>query len=204
MAKTSGQLERDRIRKRMEIVITDFTTCYFCKTKGLTEQDMFCSNCGFPQRGTQTEMKRFVWSVRNKKKLMEESKAAIKKARLFLFILAGFNLLFGVMYWVAQDDIVSLIAGLIGAGIYTGLAFWSRKEPFAAILTGLFVYLLTIVLNGLIDPATIIAGLLWKAIIIGGFVYGFRGAKDAKRIEAELASISKAREDQLADDMPQV
>ena len=60
MAKLTG---RQRSEARRQIVITNPSVCYFCKSIGLTETDNFCPNCGFPQRGGQMAMKKFIWNM---------------------------------------------------------------------------------------------------------------------------------------------
>lgn len=195
MTKTSGQLERERRLKQSEIVIKDFTTCYYCKSTGLNEQDKFCLNCRFPQRGSQIEMKKFLNGLRLKNKLLVDKKKSVKKARNILYILAGFNLLFGLILGaIVNFDIEILISSLIGAGIYFGLAVWSKNKPFAAILSGFFIYIVFNVINAIADPHTIYQGIIWKIIIISGFVYGYKGVKDSEKLERELNSIKESKD----------
>lgn len=193
MAKTSGQLELERLRKRNEITITDFSTCYFCKSTGLKEEDKFCPNCAFPQRGLQSEMQKFVWAFRNKKSLLEDQKRAIRKSRNILFALAGLNIIFAVVFGVLiENDIATLIIQLMVGGIYLGLGFWCMKKPFPAILSGFFVYIVFIVMNGIADPTTLYKGLLWKVIIISAFIYGYKAALQSAKLEKELENMKKA------------
>src|SRR4051812_16098480 len=110
MAKTSGQLEKERIREKSQIIIPDLTVCYSCKSTGLGEKDMYCPNCGFPQRGTQAEMKNFMLKINNKKQLLEEQKKAVNKAKGLLFLLAGLNLVFGtILAFVHGFDLDTLL-----------------------------------------------------------------------------------------------
>jgi hypothetical protein len=189
------QTGRQRSEAKRQIVITNPSVCYYCKSTNLAESDKFCPNCGFPQRGGQTAMKKFIWNINNKHKLLDDQKKAINKARNILFGLAllftVFSILFGV---VLEFNLVALLSSLVVAGIYLGLGLWSRKNPFPAILTGFFLYMTLIVVNGVIDPATIFQGLLMKGFIIAGFVYGYKGVKDSAILEKELASIKKAKD----------
>jgi len=195
MAKTSGQLERERRLKQSEIVILDYSTCYYCNSTGLDERIKFCPNCRFPQRGTQIEMKLFFNAVRKKKQLLADKKKSINKARYLLYILAGLNLIVGIVLSVTEDSgIVYLIGGLISAGIYLGLGIWSDKKPFAAILSGLFVYIVFNVINAIDDPHTIYKGLLLKLIIISGFIYGYKGVKDSESLEKELSALKESKD----------
>ena len=204
MSLTSGELERIRIRKRNEIIIADITVCHYCKSTGLKETDMFCPNCGFPQRGTQGQMKKFMWNIHNKKKLLEEHRKSVNGARNVLYFLAGLNLLIGVLVGVFQSDIPMLIGGVLAGSIYFALGLWSKKQPFIALLSGFFVYIVFIVIAAIDDPTTLFKGLIFKALFIGAFIYGYKGAKDAKNLEAELESIKKARDLNVQDDLSQV
>jgi hypothetical protein len=195
MTKTSGQLEIERRRIDSQIVIDDLSICYYCKSTGLKESDLYCPNCAFPNRGTQTQMKKFIWNVSNKKKLLAEQKKAIHKARNILYILAGINFLFGIIMGLAISiDFGILLAGVIGGVIYLTLGLWSRKQPFPAILSGFFVYIVFNLVSAISNPHTLYQGLLWKVIIISGFVYGYRGVKDSQVLENELESIKKTKD----------
>jgi hypothetical protein len=193
MSKTSGQLELERLRKRKEITITDYSTCYFCKSTGLTENDKFCPNCAFPQRGTQADMQKYLALFKNKELILEEQKTAINKARNILFALAGLNLLFAILFGlVINNDFPALIIQFIVSMAYLALGFWCMKKPFPAILSGFFVYVVLQVMNAVYDPTTLYKGILWKVIIISAFVYGYKAALQSDKLEKDLASMKKA------------
>lgn len=195
MTLTSGQLEREMRLRESEIIIEDYTKCYYCNSTGLNEQDKFCPNCRFPQRGTQFEMKGFLNSVKKKKQLLEDKKKSVKKARNILFILAGLNLILGLIIGaILNFDAAIILGSVIGALIYFVLGMWSRKNPFAAILSGFFVYIVFLVLGAISDPESIYRGLLFKIIIIYGFIYGFKGVKDSEKLELELKSINESKD----------
>jgi hypothetical protein len=138
-------------------------------------------------------MRRYYWNLKNKKELIEKKKSAVKRARIILYILAGINLAFGFgYYFIYVPDMNFLIGSIIGAVIYFVLGLWSIKQPFAAILSGLLVYLTFVALNAVADPHTIYQGIIWKVLIITGFIYGFKGAKEAKSLQSDLDLIKKA------------
>jgi predicted nucleic acid-binding Zn ribbon protein len=60
------------------------------------------------------------------------------------------------------------------AAIMFGLYLYSRKAPFPAMVTALCVYLAVIVLNSIIDPATIIQGIIIKIIFISALIAGIK------------------------------
>ncbi len=202
MTKTSGQLERERRLKQSEIIIKDVTVCHYCNSTGLAEQIAFCPNCRFPQRGSQSEMKNFLLNITNKNQLLSEQKKAIEKARNILFILAAINFVVGILLGVVITfNIAMLIGSMIGAGIYFGLGMWSRKKPFPAILSGFFVYIVFNVIAAITDPHTLYQGILWKVLIISGFIYGYKGVKDSQKLEKELASMKESKDLSQPNDM---
>lgn len=189
------QTGRQRSEARRQITISDPSKCYYCKSSGLTDADKFCPNCGFPQRGTQPDMKRFIWNINNKHQLLEDQKKAVKKARNILFglaiLFAVFSILLGL---ISGFDIGVLITNLMIAAVYLGLGLWSRKNPFPAILTGFFLYITLLVINAVIDPGTLLQGILMKGFVIAGFIYGYKGVKESAALEKELQSIKKAKD----------
>ncbi len=187
MELTSGQKEVQQIRQKNQIIIEDYTICYHCKTKDLKEEDKYCPNCGFPQRGSDQERRNFRYELNRKNILLSDQKKAIKKAINILFALAGLNFAFGVvLYLVINLNIIEFIASTFLALIYLALALWSKKKPFAGILTGFCVYILTIALQFIADPMTIFHGLLWKILFISAFIYGYKAVKDSEKLEKEL------------------
>jgi hypothetical protein len=188
------QTGRQRSEARRQIVISNLSICYYCKSTGLTETDNFCPNCGFPQRGSQAQMKKFIWTINNKHTLLTNQKKAVNKARYTLFGLSALFVLFSIgLSFIDGFNLILLLSNFVIAALYLGLGLWSLKNPFPAILTGFFLYITIIVINAILDPATIFSGLLIKSFIIGGFIYGYKGVKESAILAEELASIKKAK-----------
>jgi len=183
------------IEENYQFIINDKSVCYYCKTKGLRESEKYCPNCAFPQGGTEAEMRAFVLNVKKKEELLESKKKAITKARVLLYVLAGLNLIIGLILGLfVSVNIPVLIACGIGAIIYLLLGAWSENQPFPAILSGFFVYLVFNIMSAFADPNTIYKGLILKILIITWFVYGFKGAIDSRKLERDLQSIKKAED----------
>ncbi len=196
---------RQKSEAKRQIVISNPSVCYFCKSTGLTEADKFCPNCGFPQRGGQVAMKKFIWNVKNKHVLLVDQKKAISKARDTLFGIGALFLLFAVLsLTTVENGLIMFIASLIVAGGYVGLGFWSIKNPFPAILTGFFVFVTLLVLQGVIDPGSIFKGALGKGFIIAGLFYGYKGVKDSTVLEKELESIKKVKDLKTPDELSEM
>lgn len=189
---TSGEIERDIIRKKLEIVIDDLSKCYYCHSTGLTENDKYCPHCGFPQRGTQQEMRLFLIKIKHKKELLEEKKKTIRRARNILFLLGAINLVGGIAYGYAlpayRAAIISLSA--VVAAIYFGLGFWCRTNPFPAILSGFFVYVVLITVNAIVDPMSLFKGIIVKIVIVVLFIYGYKAVKESEQMKKELEALN--------------
>ena len=199
MAKQTG---RQRSEARRQINISNPSVCYYCKSTGLTELDKFCPNCAFPQRGSQANMKKFIWNINNKHVLLADQKKAIRKARNLLFGLSILFVLISILQGVTSEfNLIILASNFVLAGIYLGLGLWSRKNPFPARLTGFFFYITLIVINAIIEPTSIFQGLLVKGFIIAGSVYGYKGVKDSAILEKELESIKKAKDLTVSDEV---
>src|SRR4051794_18200378 len=117
MSKTSGQLDNERIRARNLITITDLTTCYYCKSTGLKEDQNYCPNCAFPQNGTQAEMQTYIRNVYHKKTLLATHKKAINKSRIILYLLAGANFIFGFVAGLFINATIYFLISCISCSI---------------------------------------------------------------------------------------
>lgn len=202
---TSGEIERELIRKRQEITIKDPTVCYYCKSKGLTENDKFCPHCAFPQQGTQFEMKSFIRKINQKKILLEEHKDKIKKARTVLYVLAVINAGLGILTSLnSEHEMAGIIVSVIIGLIFTGLGIWCNYNPFAAILTGFFVYVTLIIIGAVFDPISLIKGIVMKIFIISAFVYGYRAVRESQQLEKELADLKTATDFTESNEVPEL
>ena len=123
---------------------------------------------------------------------MEGYERTVRKARNALFWAGGLIFL-GEMIAMFRttegfDPIIFIIA-LVEGGIFVGLAFWTKKKPFTAIVTGFIVFILFIILSmvlgAMVDGAAgamkaLVSGFLVKLVIIMALT---RPIRDAKALE---------------------
>lgn len=64
---------------------------------------------------------------------------------------------------------VWVIHGVLAAS-FIGLSFWARKAPLPAAITGLCIYLVLLVVNLIVDPATLLQGVVIKGLFIAAMV----------------------------------
>jgi hypothetical protein len=108
----------------------------------------------------------------------------IRQARTTIFVVAGIQFFFG-MYSGFQFGgntgwIVFGITAFI-ALIFLGLGLWARKKPFRAILIALILYSGLLLTDLIMQPSTILKGILIKIFIIVYLVRGLKKAREAER-----------------------
>lgn len=167
-----------------DINISNPLKCSSCNSL-IDEDSIYCSECGFPEKGTEKEI-----AIFHAKKAMEKNKnfdaaKKIRSARNVLYIMAGISLLFGILYFFSQDSIEVLITNGILSIIYIVLGSYTNKKPLMAILLGLLLYLTTIIISAILDPSTLISGIIWKVLIIA---YLSKGVYSASSIKKEQLS----------------
>lgn len=70
---------------------------------------------------------------------------------------------------------------------YFGLWLWSMKQPLAAAVVALVLFVVLQIVNAILDPSTLLQGLIVKAIVIGVLVGAVRAGLQAQRARAEYA-----------------
>jgi hypothetical protein len=149
--------------------------CYCCKSE-YDESDSFCGTCGFPLKGTHAEQKKFSINYANNRHDKQIIEKQVREARIVLFVIAAFTVLQGFIQYYKEASGILLMINLILAVIYAGLGFWAGYRAFAAIFTGLLIYLSIIILNAVFVPLSILSGLLLKIIFIAAFIKASYGA----------------------------
>ena len=117
---------------------------------------------------------------------MEGYDKHIRNARNMLFIVAGVQLLAGLFAVKDQEEPGKTISIAIVVGvalIFAGLAFWTKKKPFAALLTALILYGSLLILDAIFEPSSIIRGIILKIGIIVSLISGIRNAREAEDLK---------------------
>ena len=134
--------------------------CKACSAKAEAD-DTFCTNCGYPLHGTEEEQRYFI-SVRDAKIIdLSEAQKQIRRSSVALYIIGGLTAV-------------------------AGLGFWCNKKPLTAIISGASLYALMFILNAVLNPLTILSGIIFKIIIIGLFIRGIKSAIEAEKLKKEL------------------
>ncbi|MEJ2003611.1 MAG: zinc ribbon domain-containing protein [Cyclobacteriaceae bacterium] len=159
--------------------------CSKCNTP-IPGDDVFCQSCGYPERGTEDQQRSYNLRISSRKRLLADAEKKVSHGKTALLVLAGLMVLYGLIMFVTSDDVPTLISALILSVIYVGLAIWSVKNPFGAMLTGLIVYITLWAVDILIDPSFIYRGILIKIIIISVFIKGLKSAREARALMQQI------------------
>lgn len=120
----------------------------------------------------------------------EEADEKLGKARIAIFGVAGLLLVNYVIASLKDNDNYVMVEGGVLVAIFAGHGIFAGKNPYAATLTALILYGLLIIAYAMVDPITIIGGLIWKIAIIASLVYGLKAASEAKQLKQKLSSVT--------------
>ncbi len=159
----------------MEESILPESLCSQCST-AISEETKFCTNCGYPEKGTEKEQATYHAQKIMKKSKAKDDKKRIESARNTLYWIAGIFFVSGIFLFAISQDNAILVTNIIIAIIYLILAYFSKEKPFATLLSGLLLYILIITLNAIFDPSTLFSGIIIKIIILSFLIKGVYSA----------------------------
>lgn len=115
---------------------------------------------------------------------MEGYDKHIRNARIMLFVVAALTLLnlFTLSPFDETPKIVAAVIVIVFAGVFIGLAFWTRSRPYSAILTALIVFCGLQLLNFLASPESILQGWILKLAVILLLILGLGNARESQRM----------------------
>jgi ABC-type transport system involved in multi-copper enzyme maturation permease subunit len=112
----------------------------------------------------------------------------IHQARNAIFWVAGLLTVNVAMLFMREGEVYEymwldflIYSGFIGAFIFLG--FFTKKKPYTAIIMALILYTLFILLNAVIEPMTLLKGILFKIITYVFLIKAINDAKDAQEMQ---------------------
>jgi hypothetical protein len=120
---------------------------------------------------------------------MEGHDKPVKKARNVLFVLAGIQLVFGIIIAMQQYGIARIISMAIYIGVATVfflLGLWTRHKPYTAIITALCIYGSLVLIDLIIDPVNILRGILIKIAVFALLISALSNAKEVQQWKDSL------------------
>ena len=150
------------------------------------------SNDSLPQQDQITDYHADIQQIQ-----MEGYELVVKKARNALFF-AGALVFIGEMVAMYtrlnRFDITIFGIAVFEAAIFVGLALWTKKKPYTAIICGLSAFILFIILsvvvNGLTDGGlgivkAVFSGILWKILILVALIRPIKDAKELQNLKSQ-------------------
>lgn len=168
---------------------TAVENCDNCQHDISGSEAKFCPKCGYPARGTSAEQDNFRRALKLKKDVVDDAKKKIKRVKVMLYILGGLNVLVGLIIALADaipDAVFVGIGSIIVGGVMFACSAWVEKNPVTGILVAFSVYMLLIIANAILEPASIYRGIIFKIIIIGVFIKGIKSAYDYREYTKKL------------------
>ncbi len=114
---------------------------------------------------------------------IREHDKQIRQARNSIFIVAAIQFLFGIVsgYQIRGETgwLIFAVTGFI-AIIFLALGIWTKKKPYTAILIALILYSSLLAIDLIIQPSTVLKGIIVKLFIIGYLIRGLGKAKEAQ------------------------
>ncbi|WP_276479803.1 hypothetical protein [Paraflavitalea pollutisoli] len=113
---------------------------------------------------------------------MEGYDKPVRKARNILYIIGALQLVGLFTIRDLYDTELYITAGvyIFFAVLFAGLAFWTKWKPYTAILTGLIIYGALVLLSAILEPETIIKGIILKIIAFSLLISGLKNAKEVQ------------------------
>ncbi|HMR09692.1 MAG TPA: hypothetical protein PKA88_28135, partial [Polyangiaceae bacterium] len=88
----------------------------------------------------------------------------------------------GIVYGGMLEDVAVGAVNLVLAGVQTGLWQWSTKSLLPAAVTSLVMFVTIHLLEAVVDPASLVRGLLIKVLFITGLVQTIRAALETRSL----------------------
>jgi len=159
--------------------------CPACKSEFLVQPGA-CENCGFPFIGSEKEKSLFIAQHILKKGQLSDTRDRIKRARIILWIIGGFNILSPVVASFGNGvQGEYLFVGIFLGIVFIGFGFLAYKKPFIAILIPLLLLLLLYTASAILDPDTLFNGIILKLVFLGGLIYALVSIVEAEKIRRE-------------------
>jgi len=165
--------------------VNQCAACY----KTVSNDDVYCINCGYPLKGSEKDQKYFIQKRDFAEIDMVSFNKQLKNAANTLYYLAGVFVFYGIIiFFLKKDDpdvLAMVIPNLILAIVFLALGGYTHKKPLACIVSGLCLYVIVQILFIIDNPTNLAYGIIVKIIIIGYMIKGIKGAIEIEKIKKE-------------------
>lgn len=164
--------------------------CPVCKSNYEMKPEK-CYSCGYPFKASEHERSIFVAHQVLKKGKITDTKDSIKKTQVILFILAAFNIVLPIIRYNygTYDDFIYIIHLTVGL-VFLSCGLFVKKHPFIFILIPFIILVLFYLLSAVINPVSIISGIVWKALFLGSTGYSLISIIRSEKFRKESKHLS--------------
>ncbi len=122
---------------------------------------------------------------------MEGYDKHIRQARNILFVAAGILVLNAIILFSNYPfDIevmwLDYLIWTVYIGGFIALGFWTKRKPYYAIIGGLILLGIFILVNAIIEPSSIIGGIIFKIAVVVFLIKGLADAKEAQQMKEQF------------------
>lgn len=180
----------------------------FCEQCGLRLSEPVAPRPAAAKAAPPAKLARHSMLQRARQRSADSDASAIGKARMSMVVIAILLFLSTGMGWFGLEGEVSKVSsqgmrvngdvvaqlrallfanGALGVG-FLALAAWSSRNAFAAVLTGLVLYIALILASAAVSPITLVQGIIIKILIVGFLIGGLRAALKQRRRQADAGA----------------
>ncbi|NAS31020.1 hypothetical protein GTQ40_08575 [Flavobacteriaceae bacterium R38] len=163
-------------------------TCENCEIE-ISPVQVTCEHCGFPIAGTEKEKSIFFGKQIANKAAIRHAGKLQRRSSYILYIIGGFQIVTGGLsyrnYHLREEFILYAFIGLI----FMTFGYFSSKKPILFISLGLGLILLLYALDFILDPSSILSGILWKIVIVGTLSYALISSFEEQKIKKKNKSL---------------
>ncbi|MEP6465923.1 MAG: zinc ribbon domain-containing protein [Parafilimonas sp.] len=145
----------------------------------------FCINCGYPIQNNQL-VNVYRKRVQQRQNFLFKAENAVLVARVILYVMGAF-LSLGIFFIFAKSNqkYIIVVMALLLSGLFFFLAFWSRRNPFTALLTSFIILIVFFAINifeRLSESFTTLEGITGMFICVALLFIVLKGVQSAYRI----------------------
>lgn len=164
------------------------TKCSNCNSE-ISNSDVFCSNCGYPENGSDQEKNKFNYRIKLRQDVVKDAKQKLVQIQFFLAFLGVLYTALGMYFLYSGFNLVDYLANFIVAAIFFACIYWVKKQPLTGVISA-FIFWIILQLSVVFeDPSLLIRGIVLKIIIIGVFIKGITNARDYKEFSSKLENL---------------
>ncbi|WP_339889154.1 hypothetical protein [uncultured Flavobacterium sp.] len=154
-------------------------SCPSCKKESPSSYDS-CSYCKFPFSGTEDEKSKHIGIFISQRRLLDKSAEEISKSKKLLYIITAFNVL-GL--FLNNFDTLGLLITIVSTAVILLCAIFLEKNPKLLTIIPLGMILFIYLINFLVEPDTLLKGIMFKILIIGGLSYNLYTLYEADKFK---------------------